>query len=331
MRKKTEFEQKENQRQQKLLDEGVIFESAKGMGYWSDIVDGKQTWKCYPHILKHTDSLMNLFGPIRNDAINYFETNNISWWRQEEDRYFPTGNIRSSQIHCLNHLFALRKDKEAILALIQAINPEIIEILPSPVDAVEYEFVKGKPKILRSYLSFEFTINNITLLRERYDKRGARCTSIDVFVYAKDRSGKFILIPIEWKYTEHYEPTAKNKASTWTVRERYLPLVGQNSALSTWDDSYYWDPFYELARQTLLMEQIMKTQTICADDFMHILVCPQANLEMRQDANAFRSTLRKDRQSKFHIVDPQELLEPLNGKEAYKPLMEYLRNRYSSE
>jgi len=45
MRKKTEFEQKENQRQQRLLDEGLIFEGAKGMGYWSDIIDGKQTYK----------------------------------------------------------------------------------------------------------------------------------------------------------------------------------------------------------------------------------------------------------------------------------------------
>ena len=97
-------------------------------------------------ILVPDDSKENMFAPIREDALGYFKRYDISWWRQEEDGYFPTGHLVSSQNHCLNHLFALRRDKEAVKLIIEnATGMQFDEVLPSLIDE--------DPE---SYISFEF-------------------------------------------------------------------------------------------------------------------------------------------------------------------------------
>ena len=56
------------------------------------------------------------------------------------------------------------------------------------------------------------------------------------------------------------------------------------------------------------------------------------NTEMRIDAEAFKESL-KDK-SKFHIIDPKDLLAPLaslkddKGKTNYSDLLNYLSKRY---
>ena len=57
------------------------------------------------------DNEKNLFKPICEDTINYFKMNDISWWGRSK----PTGHVLSSQIACINHLFQIRNDKEAVL------------------------------------------------------------------------------------------------------------------------------------------------------------------------------------------------------------------------
>ena len=43
---------------------------------------------------------------IREDAIAYFRSNHIPWWKGAADE--PTGHVLSSQIACVNHLYLLR-------------------------------------------------------------------------------------------------------------------------------------------------------------------------------------------------------------------------------
>ena len=225
---KTEFWKTEFIQHIKLLGSNY-FESAHGCGiYWNK---DKKTWETYPHILQHQDSLKNLYRGIRKDVLSYFKEYDIAWWREDDDRYFPTGNLLSSQIHCLNHLFKLRRDPYAVLRIIQKVCPTIVRVLPSPIDDHEYFSKKSKNKI-KSFISFEFTYNNIDLLKERTYKRGKDCTSIDAFVYAVDKEGHHILIAIEWKYTEAYEKTEDKKADSETIDKRYRDLAGkQNSNL----------------------------------------------------------------------------------------------------
>lgn len=306
-----------------------IFGVAKNFGgMWNKKLN---KWYHYPYILQHEYSLYNLYPQIRQDVLEYFKLNDIEWWGQSDDRYFPTGNLVSSQIQCLNHLFAIRADHDAVLKIIQEQIKDIKDVLPSPIDE-KFCVMDEYPYKTPSYISFEFTYNNKELLNERCNKRGANCTSIDAFVYAEDTAGKNVLIPIEWKYTESYAKTIDKKTYrkvVFTIKRRYLNiLTSKSSHLTGWEKSYYLDPFYELARQSLLMEQIISKEPFPADYYQHIVVCPTDNKEMRADASAFKESLSACGKEFFHIIDPQELLAPLRDNKKYEDLITYLETRY---
>lgn len=62
-----------------------------------------------PFVLR--DGMNNLYQPIRNDVVLYFKENKISWWVGDK----PSGHTLSSQITCLNHLFAIMNDHDATI------------------------------------------------------------------------------------------------------------------------------------------------------------------------------------------------------------------------
>ena len=85
---------------------------------------------------------------------------------------------------------------------------------------------------------------------------------------------------------------------------------------------------YELGRQTLLMEKIIaeKPCNLEVDNFLHIVVIPEGNTEMRNDAKCFRNTIKKEWRDLFTIVSPEDFLSPVNE---YEPnLICYLSKRY---
>ena len=221
----------------------------------------------------------------------------------------------------------MRKDDVAIKAIIEnATGLKIKEVCPAPFDK------DG------GFISFEFVCKNKTLLDEDYETRGANCTSIDAFVYVKDDRGKYVLIPIEWKYTEVYAKIIDKetyKKVVYVVKKRYLDKIATNdSHLTSWEKSYHLDPFYELARQSLLMEQIISKKPFPADYYQHIVVCPTDNKEMRADAKTFKDSLSKYGNEHFHIIDPKDFLTPVSslkdkkGGKKYADLLDYLETRY---
>ena len=314
---KRTFYYKERNRQVKLFTDG-FFGDAQNGGHWT-IFDkaGNKTGVAtdLDFILCPRDSSINLYSKIRQASQEYFSCHDISWWRQEEDGYFPSGHLVSSQIHCLNHLFALRKDDVAIKAIIEnATGLKIKKVYQAPIDQED------------GFISFEFVCKNKTLLHENYETRGANCTSVDALVYVQTIDNKNILIPIEWKYTETYQGKEAKKESL----DRYPKLIDSASNLKKWDDLYKADPYYELMRQTLLMEQIIKQKNINgikAVDFHHIMVVPDAHTELKNAIEEKYIPTLKDK-SKFHIIDPQALLSPLKGNDDYKELLNYLETRY---
>lgn len=337
------FPCKERERQLRLLQDEhlnqTIFGGASGNGWMYVEIkkQNKKEWRQYPHILQHQDSLKNLYEGIRKEVMSYFKEYDIAWWREDDDRYFPTGNLLSSQIHCLNHLFKLRRDPYAVLSIIKKVCPNVVRVLPSPIDDHEYSSKKSN-NIIKSYISFEFTYNNVDLLKERTCKRGKDCTSIDAFVYAVDKEGNHVLIAIEWKYTEVYAKFIDRKTYkkiVHTVKERYLDKIATiDSHLTNWEKSYYLDPFYELARQSLLMAQIINKKPFPADYYQHIVVCPTDNIEMRADAKTFKDSLSENGNKLFHIIDPKDFLAPVyslkdkKGRMKYADLLSYLETRY---
>ena len=310
-------------RQEDLVNNSDIFNGDKGNGYFM----GK------PRHFVLKDGMNNLYEPIRNDVLRYFKDNDISWWGGDK----PSGHTLSSQIACLNHLFAIMGDKEAVLAMLNGVRDEFKEVLSVQCDAAP------------QYIGFE-VVSEEDPLNEKTSTRGSNCTSVDAFIYAKHKDDSIWLIPIEWKYTEHYANLDKSnedrhgeeKGSNGKGQERvrrYSALTDASLQLKSLDSYYgsiyYQEPFYQLMRQTLWAENVvkLKEEKLKADNYMHIHVIPSANKDLLDKKysvsgmgmeDTWRSMLYD--QSKYIIVDPQKLLEPIKDK--YPELVSYLKKRY---
>lgn len=307
-------------RKQEALYNDKFWGSTPNGGHWTIFENGQKikVVKNLPYILHQNYSKENLYVDIREDALLYFKENDISWWRQQEDNYSPTGHLVSSQIHCLNHLFAIRKDDNAIKQLLKkATDIEFDKILPTTIDIPN-----------DGYIAFEFALVNEKLLGETDEgaKRGAMCTSIDAMIRAQ-KDDKIWLIPIEWKYTETYKREDKTNRKRLN---RYKHLIECSERLKTPTDGishsvYFIEPNYELMRQTLLCEQLVTKEY--AHTFFHINVIPSANTELRNAVEKEFIPMLKE-EAKFRIIDPQELLSPIAENKNFEDLISYLQIRY---
>ena len=277
------------------------------------------------------ENLNNLFAPIRTEVVEYFKENKVSWWGGRK----PTGHALSSQIACVNHLYQIRNDKDAVLSILKNISYKFKDVLPITTD-------KYKP----AFIQFESVSDNDNL-NEGVPNRGSNCTSIDALIFAVHNDGSNWLIPIEWKYTEFYND--QNKATEGCSKDpvnckgevrkkRYTKLINDSSQLKSENqDCYYFEPFYQLMRQTLWVEQMInngQSETLKATDFLHVHVIPSENADLldkkyKCSKLGMETTWRNHLidQSKYLIITPEKLLTGLNGK-TYKKLLEYLKIRY---
>ena len=311
-----DFYYSEREKQANLIAD-AFFGNDKGNGYFK----GKQ----YPFILNNGKN--NLFAPIRDCAIQYFAENGISWWGGK----LPTGHVLSSQIACLNHLFYIRNNPNVVLEIINGVRNIFKAVLPLPCE-------KDK-----AFIAFE-AVSDEDHLNEDGPTRGSNCTSVDALILAVDYNNDTWLIPIEWKYTESYYdyPSAdKSIGKKGDVRlERYSMLINNSEQLKTLSDYrgsiYYFEPFYQLMRQTLWAEQMLinkDSERIKADHFLHIHVVPQNNVDLLDKEYRISKMNMEDTwrsmiidQSKYIIVDPEVLMNPICKSEP--ELWNYLSSRY---
>lgn len=299
--------------------------------------------KSYSEAYLLSDGKYNLYGPIREEVPRYARENAIKLWNKNEKG--PTGNTLSSQIMCFNHLFAIRKDPDAVLAILNGIPscPRFEEALPLELDRNDHQFV-----------TFE-VISRRQHLNEKVLKRGAHCTSVDALIAGRTADGETWIIPIEWKYKESY-PHPKDKSQEdrrWedgTVEpngkgldrlKSYSGLIDSSEYLVPLKEYahsiYFFEPFYELMRQTLWAEQMVlhrDEEWIRADRFLHLNVIPGENAELLHAQygekglgleDTWRSMLKQD---SYQIITPRQLLAPLAGNASYEGLFHYLSIRY---
>lgn len=278
-----------------------------------------------------TDFNKNFFKEIVGEAIEYFSKNKVAWWGGKN----PTGHVLSSQIACINHLYAIRNDKSAVLGLLKNISEDFLEVLEIKSD-----------KYFSAFIQFESVSDN-DYLNEGKSTRGSNCTSIDALIYAKHKDGTNWLIPIEWKFTEFYDNLDKAKEGCKTNpqnckgkerKRRYTELINNsNQLISENHFCYYFEPFYQLMRQTLWAEQMIvnkEKETIKADHFLHIHVIPSDNADLLEKKykcsgknmkSTWTSHLKND--EKYVIISPKDFLSNLDSVK-YKNLISYLNERY---
>ena len=258
------YKEKQKQHQINLLSNPRIFiPGTEGYGVFRK--------RPYPHILKN--GKRNLYLSIiehEEEVCKYFKNNDIQWWGGK-----ITGNLLSSQIACLNHLFSIRKDKDLVLKIIQGIDPDFVDVFHIPNDTYQSQ----------QNISFEVVAQTDNFMNEGKPKRGARCTSIDALIIAQRKNGDKCLIPIEWKYTEQDK---SNKFENETRHGRYDELIEDSQYLRSTnaksDKTLYKEPYYELMRQTLWAELIVKYEAenwLNVTDFIHLHVVPNDNTAFR--------------------------------------------------
>lgn len=265
------------------------------------------------------DGIHNLYPEIRDEVLTYFKLNNVNWWRGR----YPTGHVLSSQISCLNHLFPIRHNKDAVLTLLQCVSRDFVDVIPIA------EQMPG-------YIQFEAVGGDVNFLNEGTNTRGSNCTSLDALIYAKHRDGRRFLIPIEWKYVETYGNDDKSVGSKGETRKsRYLNLIAQSKQLNKNTLSCCWqEPFYQLMRQTLWAEQMLlkKVSNLEADDYLHLHVVPDENIELLRKKHLFCGKAMEETW-KSCLVDPNKyvVISPaqLCGTQSKDTkLFQYLERRY---
>ena len=334
------YRETEREKAIKLIKNTALFSNAKG----GRILKYKGKDYTKDEILM--DGINNVYETIRDDVLNYFKKNKISFWHVKgtsEPTDQPTGHTLSSQICCVNHLFPIRNDEKEVLKIAKMFCPDIKEVLKIPTDKYEEAFIQ-----------FE-AVSDTDHLNERNTTRGSVCTSIDALIYGILENGKKIILPIEWKYTEQYEREDKsiedrksepkgNESRGKERLRRYTGLIEKSKYLKKLKEYrssiYFFEPMYQLMRQTLWAEQMIqnkKTETIKADDYVHIHIIPKENLPL-----LFEDIKIKDRgleqtwkdcllkKDKYRIIEPKAIIECLDNNK-YNNLINYLTKRYWRE
>ncbi len=297
-----------------LIDKEVVFNQDKGWGVYSS---AKRSY-----ILENSDN--NLYPKILDGCKLYFKENAISWWGGS----LPNHPL-SSQVACLNHLFFLRDDEDAVLSILKEIDNSIVKALKIPTD-----------KYSPAYIQFE-AVSEDDFLNEGKPTRGSNCTSIDALMYGERQNGENVLFLIEWKYTENYNRDDKAKDQKGEIRQkRYTYLINNSQQLKHEDHRiYYFEPFYQLMRQTLWAEQVVAHKEMLqlkADDYFHIHVVPNENEDLlcKKYFNGenmeitWKNSLQN--QEKYTLITPQNFLKNIS-RVKYQDLINYLEIRYWSE
>lgn len=338
----SQYQEKQREHQSQLISNENIFENAKA---------GKM-FRTHPRAFILEEGEYNLFKPIREGAQTYFKQNHIDWW----GGYSVSGHILSSQIACLNHLFPLRNDPEQLLTLINFVtHKNFKELLPIPetLDVKEQE---------PHYIAFEAVSVDDHLNESKKGKkltRGANCTSVDALIIAKDKNDEVYLLPIEWKYTEFYNRNDKStedrdrepKGTNGRGRERMCRYCNDNDkqnlihlSLQLKDPKqykgsiYFQEPFYQLMRQTLWVEQVIKNESskwYGATKFLHLHFVPKANKDLLNKnyrnfpwMNGLCESwkMQLNHPDLYLCIDPKDFEEPI--KDIYPNLYTYLQSRY---
>jgi hypothetical protein len=156
---------------------------------------------------------------------------------------------------------------------------------------------------------------------------------------------------LEWKFTEDYtkDYDGKDKCKYIDKREKYdgrpyheyhLLFADPNCPIQPICDfkDLYYDPFFQLMRQTLFGWKMVETNEMGCDEYIHLHIIPKENLKIREitspnlkfkgsDMSAvWRKQLKEP--SKYQVCSPEELLSPLKDNQEFKSFFDYLKIRY---
>jgi hypothetical protein len=279
----------------------------------------------------------NLYSGFRNAALAYFKNAEITWHQAINGK--PTNHLCSSQVCCVNFLYAFADQPEALAHLLRPLYPNLKQMLPMDEDSPNH------------YVEFEW-IGKKNYLNERTKgkrKRGANVTSADAAVMFECTDDTKHIVLIEWKYTESYSNQSIKIARSKARTDRsaiYYPLYAladfplDKSRLPHFDDLFY-DPFYQFMRQQLLANEMEKDPKLGVDKVSVLHICPDDNQAFQKITSPNLRQFGSNVVEVWHslLVHPDRFLH-VSTKQLFKPSVaenypvlnswwQYIIDRYS--
>ena len=305
-----------------------------------------------PHLLALGCEVENLFPGILGEggAMDVFSQRRVKWWKSSRSgdnskSAGPTRNMASSQVACVNFLLPLAGITGALLSVLRSLDDDIVDV----VDIAHEEHT--------SPVEFEWIGLGQSLEGGR--TRGSQNTSIDAFLVAETKSGRRRAYLLEWKYVEQYlsaKPDFKGEGTAGDTRrlryaERYrAPFSSFDPATAPELDDFLYEPFYQIMRQRLLADRMVRERELGIDEAKVVVVVPERNWAYRtvSDGAATTSPLLaqrfprletveaviraslKDPDGEFDMVTPSDLLNALPQRlsDATEQWAGYRRDRY---
>ena len=291
--------------------------------------------KVHPFALPVDQSELNLYQGIRDNAIKYWNNNDIQFHGAALPGK-PTNHLCSSQILCINVFFPFMDRPEALRDLLLPWFPDIEAMLPfGDGRFLEFESIGG----VHNYLGEEGHLAN----RRR---RGAGNTSIDVVAQYRAIDGQVVRLLIETKFTENYALTYMRFRSDGSDRGlTYAPLYFADHSPFRTDlcptlDAFWFEPIYQMLRHTLMASETVH-QKLEPIDRVHVVECyVAANKELLKVRSQFLRQFGSTTLEVWHsILKDPDMLVPITMEDLIAqpieshhpeliPWKAYLRDRY---
>ncbi len=240
----------------------------------------------------------------------------------DEGHARPTGHLNSSQVACLNHLEPARVDAAAATQVVRNISPNFTATWVDD-GYVDYEWIGAA-----SYLG-----------EPGARTRGANITSLDALMCG-EHNGQRTLLAFEWKYLESYGvgSVATSRRGTDRVLTYRALLEHADCPISVRDVTWlFYEPYYQLMRQTLLAWQMARHREFGAGNWLHIHVVPELNVALRQSqaapdligatmADKWRSVLKQP--ERYLVMTATELLDGVGSSERWAEWRQWIHARY---
>jgi len=142
---------------------------------------------------------------------------------------------------------------------------------------------------------------------------------------------------VEWKYAEVYRRASKHIPARSRVYDSLI--TSQDSPFKSITPSvFYFEPFYQLMRHTLLGWQISKNKDHGCTSYRHVLVVPEHNAGFRLNVSAplpgasvSEAWLGVLKEPEFFLcTTPVDFMRPAFKERDTKALTTYLQRRYWS-
>lgn len=253
----------------------VAFKHASGTFTPEAFADGYYRTKYRPFCLPREHAELNLFPGIRETATKHFAKHKIKWHDGQNGK--PSNHMCDSQVCCVNFLFPLADQPQALAKGLKPFFPQIERML---------HVEDGQ------YVSFEW-IGAENYLKEKIGRngkrsRGANFTNSDAVVMFERKDKKRQVVLIEWKYSESYGSTDLKIAKSGTDRRGiYRHLYEAEDCLIDQvklpgHDSLFYEPFYQLMRQQFLAQAMEKAHELGADIVSLLHITPAHNEDFKR-------------------------------------------------